>query len=84
MLILRRKAGESLLLGDDIKVTVLDAYEGGVRLAVEAPRSVTVLRSELLQAADANRDSAVTQNQASPQELLKLLKPEKAEKPPEG
>ena len=43
-----------------------------------------MLRSELLQAADANRDSAVTQNQASPQELLKLLKPEKAEKPPEG
>ena len=32
--------------------------EGSVRLAIDAPKSVTILRSELLQAADANRDAA--------------------------
>ena len=58
MLILRRRAGESLLIGDNIKLTVMDVYEGGVRLAIDAPKSVSVLRSELVQAVDANRDAA--------------------------
>ena len=70
MLILRRKAGETLLIGDEVKVTVLDVYEGGVRLAIDAPRKIPVLRSELVQAADANRDAA---SQTRPQELLDLL-----------
>ena len=72
MLILRRKAGESLLIGDRIRLTVMDVYEGGTRLAIDAPRDITVLRSELVQAADANRDAA-GENASRPQELLELL-----------
>ena len=71
MLILRRKAGETLLIGDEIKITVMDVYEGGVRLAIDAPKRIPVLRSELLQAADANRDAANDQNE--PRQLLGLL-----------
>ena len=69
MLILRRKAGESLVIGDEIKVAVLDINEGSVRLAIDAPKRITILRSELLQAADANRDAA----QGQPQKLLAFL-----------
>ena len=69
MLILRRKAGESLVIGDEIKVAVLDINEGSVRLAIDAPKHITILRSELLQAADANRDAA----QGQPQKLLAFL-----------
>ena len=58
MLILRRKSGESIAIGQDITITVLDLNEGSVRLAIDAPKSVTILRSELLQAADVNRDAA--------------------------
>ena len=58
MLILRRKSGESIVIGDNINVTVLDINEGSVRLAIDAPKVIPILRSELLQAADANRDSA--------------------------
>lgn len=72
MLILRRRAGETLLIGDDIKITVMDVYEGGVRLAIDAPKSVPVLRSELLQVADANRDAA-SKETARPDDLLDLL-----------
>lgn len=72
MLILRRRAGETLLIGDNVKVTVMDVYEGGVRLAIDAPRSVQILRSELLQAVDANRDAAVKESKR-PDELLGLL-----------
>ena len=74
MLILRRKAGESLLIGDRIRLTVMDVYEGGTRLAIDAPRDITVLRSELVQAADANRDAA-GENASRPQELLEVLQP---------
>ena len=45
MLILRRKAGETLLIGDEVRITVMDVYEGGVRLAIDAPRMISVLRS---------------------------------------
>lgn len=72
MLILRRKAGESLQIGEEVKITVMDVYEGGVRLAIDAPRRITVLRTELLQAADANKAS-VAGGDASPGELLELL-----------
>ena len=58
MLILRRKSGESIVIGENISVTVLDINEGSVRLAIDAPKVIPILRSELLQAADANRDSA--------------------------
>ena len=71
MLILRRRAGETLLIGDSVKVTVMDVYEGGVRLAIDAPKSVQILRSELLQAVDANRDAA--KEPKRPDELLGLL-----------
>lgn len=72
MLILRRRAGETLLIGDDIKITVMDVYEGGVRLAIDAPKNVPVLRSELLQVADANRDAA-SKESARPDDLLDML-----------
>lgn len=70
MLILRRRAGETLLIGDNVKLTVLEVSDGGVRLAIDAPKSVSILRSELLQAASANRAAAAP---ASPQKLLGLL-----------
>ena len=71
MLILRRKAGEMLLIGDEIKITVMDIYEGGVRLAIDAPKRIPVLRSELLQAVDANRDAAG--GKSGSQELKELI-----------
>ena len=80
MLILRRKAGESLLIGDEVKITILDVYEGGVRLAIDAPRKISVLRSELVQAAEANRDAAGEPAQ-QPQQLLKMLERRGQENP---
>lgn len=72
MLILQRKEGESLLIGDEVEVTVLSVEAGRVRLAIQAPRSVTILRSELKGAADTNREAAG--EEASPLELLGVLK----------
>ena len=71
MLILQRKEGESLLIGDEVEITVLSVEAGRARLAIQAPRSVTILRSELKVAADANREAA--DEEAPPLALLDVL-----------
>lgn len=71
MLILQRKAGESLMIGEDITVRVVSVDGTRVRLAISAPDDVSILRSELVTATAANRDSAM--EEAAPAELLDLL-----------
>jgi carbon storage regulator len=47
MLVLSRKQGESIVIDGGIKLTVLEVRGSVVRLGIEAPKQVTVLRSEL-------------------------------------
>ncbi len=49
MLILTRRAGESICIGPDIEISVLEISGDHVRLGIAAPSNVTVLRKELLQ-----------------------------------
>ncbi len=49
MLVLARKVGERLLIGDQVVVTVVKAGPGGVRLGIEAPAEMAVVREELAQ-----------------------------------
>ena len=50
MLVLSRKVGERILIGPDIAVTVVRVTGGGVRLGIEAPPELPVVREELAQA----------------------------------
>ena len=50
MLILSRRVGESITIGDDIVVTVVTVGGNQIRLGIEAPRQVRVLRQEIVQA----------------------------------
>ncbi len=47
MLVLTRKSGETIHIGDDIRVTVMEIKGGQVRLGIEAPRRVKVFRGEI-------------------------------------
>ncbi len=47
MLVLSRKVGERILIGDRITVTVVRISGGGVRLGIEAPSEMAVIREEL-------------------------------------
>lgn len=84
MLILQRKAGESLVIGEDITVRVVSVDGVRVRLAISAPQDVPILRSELVTAATTNRDAAM--EETAPAELLDLLGGvlEKREESPAG
>ncbi len=72
MLILQRKAGESVAIGDEIEISILSVEAGRVRLAIQAPRDVSILRSELKIAAEVNREAAG--EEASPLALLDILR----------
>lgn len=50
MLVLSRKVGERILIGPNIAVTVVRVTGGGVRLGIEAPPELPVVREELAQA----------------------------------
>ena len=71
MLILQRKAGEALMIGESVEVRVISVDGTRVRLAISAPEDVPILRTELVTATAANRDSAM--EEAAPVELLDLL-----------
>jgi carbon storage regulator len=59
VLVLTRRPGESLRLGEDVRVTVLSVAGGQVRLGIEAPASVSVLREEVFErVVQANREAA--------------------------
>lgn len=46
MLVLTRKTGENILIGDDIEIIVTKADYGSVRLAIVAPREIPIARGE--------------------------------------
>ena len=71
MLILQRKKGESLSINNNITLTILDAGAEWVKLAIDAPKEIPVLRSELKEAADENKRAS----EAAPKKVLdELLK----------
>lgn len=73
MLVLARKLDESIVIGDDITVKVISIDKGVVKLGIEAPSDVTIIRNELLeQVEDAN--VAASKQEAGKEDLSLLSK----------
>ncbi len=47
MLVLTRKSGEAIRIGDDIKIVIIDVRENQIKLGIEAPQSLSVHREEI-------------------------------------
>lgn len=47
MLVLRRKTGEGIMIGSDVVIRILSIEHGNVKIGIEAPKSIKVLREEL-------------------------------------
>jgi len=68
MLILSRRLGESVTIGDDIVVTVVGVSGNQIRLGISAPKAVRVLREEIYKAIQKENQSAA--NAQDPRERL--------------
>lgn len=63
MLVLTRKSGERLMIGDDVMITVLDVGRGQVRLGIKAPEGLRVYREEIyVKVIEENRRAAEVPN----------------------
>jgi carbon storage regulator len=76
MLVIRRRTGESLFIGDDIEVQVLEVAGSQVKLGIRAPKSVGVVRSEIKKVGEQNQAAARPIQEAGLKKLLTRLKPE--------
>jgi len=70
MLVITRKKGESILIGDDIEITVVKTEEGSVKLSITAPKSITILRKELYKEVEEENKRALNFNE----DVLKEIK----------
>lgn len=70
MLVITRKKGESILIGDNIEITVTKVEDGSVKLSIDAPREITILRKELYKEVEEENKMAAEFNL----EVIKNLK----------
>ena len=81
MLVLSRQVDETIMIGDDIEVTVVDIRGDKVRLGITAPKEIAVHRKEVYEAIKReNREAA--QVKLKPEDLPNIGKPATGPRPP--
>jgi carbon storage regulator len=73
MLVLRRRAGEAIVNGDDIEIEVTEISRTRVKLGVKAPRTICVMRRETVPVALDNRQAAVILGNHGVGEILRRI-----------
>ena len=76
MLVLTRRPGESVMIGDDVVITVLDVRGDVVRLGIRAPRSVQVHREEVYRELQKANREAASPSELAVQALSRILRRE--------
>lgn len=61
MLVLKRKIGEAIIIGDDVEITLLQKDGDMIKIGIEAPKSVRVLRKEIYEEIEQANKSAARQ-----------------------
>ncbi|MDO5096459.1 MAG: carbon storage regulator [Peptostreptococcaceae bacterium] len=74
MLVLQRKKDESIVIDGNITITIVDIGNDRVKISIDAPREISILRSELIEAANANKEAASLDNTPNVFALNSLLK----------
>jgi carbon storage regulator len=72
VLVFTRKKGESLIIGNEIEVTILSAGSGTVKVGISAPRHISVHRQEVYEAIR-RENLAASKSQIPPPDVLKKL-----------
>jgi carbon storage regulator len=74
MLVLTRKPGEKIFIGDNVSLTVVEVKGDSVRIAVDAPRDVKIYRGEIYEAIIAENKAAAIAGDMKQLDGLKKLK----------
>ena len=74
MLVISRKAGESLIISEDIKITIISVSSDKVSIGIEAPKDVKIMRQELLETIEVNKASAQGTENKNYKNIATLLK----------
>jgi carbon storage regulator len=69
MLIITRRPGERVMLGDDVVIEVIEVSGSSVRIGIAAPKSVPVYREELWKAVKAENEAAAKSDAKLPEDL---------------
>ncbi|HCD09350.1 MAG TPA: carbon storage regulator [Thermoanaerobacter sp.] len=64
MLILTRKVGQAIVIGEDIEIKILEIDDGQIKLGITAPKNISVLRKELIEIKDENLKAASVNKEA--------------------
>jgi carbon storage regulator len=75
MLVLTRRAGESVMIGDDVVITVLEARGDVIRLGIQAPKDVRVHREEVYRELQAANREAASPSDEAVEALTRMLEP---------
>ena len=85
MLVLARKVNESIMIGDDIEVVVVDIKGDQVKLGIRAPKNVAIHRAEIYQEIqEQNKQAAQSVNPDKLRDIQKLLGKENKSKDSDG
>jgi carbon storage regulator len=74
VLVISRKVSESIIIGDDVEVVVTEIGAERVKIGIRAPKGVPILRRELLETRDLNREASAASGPKAVDELKRLLK----------
>ena len=72
MLALSRKLGESIVIGKDIKISILEIKGDQIKIGIDAPKNVTIYREEIFKQIEEENKEALKQNNAK-ESLSKLF-----------
>lgn len=71
MLVVTRKTDESLIIADNIEITVLEVSKDKVKIGISAPKDIKIIRNELIDTQNANKASAASK--VLPKQTLEAL-----------
>ena len=74
MLVLKRKTGESIIIGEDIEIKVVDIGDGRVKIGIEAPKNIEIMRKEVIEQVKEENKAAKTSKQINKEALKSLFK----------
>ncbi len=74
MLVLKRKAGESIIVNENIEIKIIEIEEGRIKIGIEAPKDVSILRKEVLDEAHMENKQASENKNIDKSALSRLIK----------